>query len=86
MMHTMTSSADVPTFEEYAAVAWPSLYRYAYLLAGNHADAEDIAQQTLMKRELSWSRDQGLGLADGLSPPDAHQHLLVATASQRAPA
>ncbi|MFC4783935.1 SigE family RNA polymerase sigma factor [Nocardioides sp. MAHUQ-72] len=56
-MNTVTSSV-APTFEEYAASAWPSLYRYAYLLAGNHADAEDIAQQTLMKAYRSWSRVQ----------------------------
>jgi RNA polymerase sigma-70 factor (sigma-E family) len=56
MMHTVTSSADAPTFEEYAGAAWPSLYRYAYLLSGNHADAEDLAQQTLLKAYSSWSR------------------------------
>jgi RNA polymerase sigma-70 factor (sigma-E family) len=55
-MDTVTRSADAPTFEEYAGSAWPSLYRYAYLLAGNHADAEDIAQQTLEKAYRSWSR------------------------------
>ena len=55
-MDTVTSRADAPTFEEYAASAWPSLYRYAYLLAGNHADAEDIAQQTLVKAYRSWFR------------------------------
>jgi RNA polymerase sigma-70 factor (sigma-E family) len=55
-MNTVTRSADAPTFEEYAASAWTRLYRYAYLLAGNHADAEDIAQQTLMKAHRSWSR------------------------------
>ena len=49
MMYAVTSSADQSTFEEFAGTAWPSLYRYAYLLAGNHADAEDIAQQTLLK-------------------------------------
>ena len=43
-MYAMTSTTDAPTFEEYAGTAWPSLYRYAYLLAGNHADAEDLAQ------------------------------------------
>jgi len=58
MMHTVTSSATAPTFEEYAAATWPSLYRYAYLLAGNHADAEDVAQQTLMKAYASWARVQ----------------------------
>ena len=47
---------DTPTFEEYAAAAWPSLYRRAYLLSGNHADAEDLAQQTLIKTHGAWSR------------------------------
>ena len=47
---------DLPTFEEYAASAWPSLYRRAYLLSGNHADAEDLAQQTLIKIHASWAR------------------------------
>jgi RNA polymerase sigma-70 factor (sigma-E family) len=54
-MFTVTS-ATAPTFEEYAEVSWPSLYRYAYLLTGNHADAEDLAQQTLLKAYRSWSR------------------------------
>ncbi|RYP83823.1 SigE family RNA polymerase sigma factor [Nocardioides guangzhouensis] len=54
-MFTVTS-AQAPTFEEYAEVSWPSLYRYAYLLTGNHADAEDLAQQTLLKAYRSWSR------------------------------
>jgi RNA polymerase sigma-70 factor (sigma-E family) len=58
-MKTVTRSADSPTFEEYAASAWPRLYRYAYLLAGNHADAEDIAQQTLIRAYRSWSRVEG---------------------------
>lgn len=48
--------ADLATFEEYAAAAWPSLYRRAYLLTGNHADAEDLAQQTLIKVHRAWSR------------------------------
>jgi RNA polymerase sigma-70 factor (sigma-E family) len=53
---SVTKSPDAPTFEEYARGAWPSLYRYAYLLAGNHADAEDLAQQTLLKAHGAWSR------------------------------
>ncbi len=55
-MDTVTRSAETPTFEEYAGLAWPWLYRYAYLLAGNHADAEEVAQQTLLKAYQSWSR------------------------------
>src|SRR3954447_1117303 len=56
MNRTVTGSAGAPTFEEYAASAWPSLYRYAYLLTGNHADAEDLAQQTWVKAYRSWAR------------------------------
>ena len=54
----MISGTDtyVPSFEEYAAVAWSTLYRSAYLLAGNHADAEDLAQQTLIKAHRAWAR------------------------------
>ena len=53
------AQAHRPTFEEYAVVAWPSLYRHAYLLSGNHADAEDLAQQTLIKAHGAWSRVSG---------------------------
>lgn len=53
---TTIAHADTPTFEEYAAAAWPSLYRRAYLLSGNHADAEDLAQQTLIKAHGAWSQ------------------------------
>lgn len=45
-----------PSFEEYAAASWPSLYRNAYLLTGNHADAEDLAQQTLIKTHGAWAK------------------------------
>ena len=81
MMHSMTSSADAPTFEQYAGVAWPSLYRYAYLLSGNHADAEDIAQQTLVKAHKSWSR-----IKDSDSPTAYLRRMLTNTyLSQRRP-
>lgn len=58
-MNSVTNSAGAPTFEEYAAGAWPSLYRYAYLLTANHADAEDLAQQTLLKAYSSWAKVTG---------------------------
>lgn len=51
-----TTMSEAPTFEEYASAAWPTLYRSAYLLAGQHADAEDLAQQTLIKAHRSWSQ------------------------------
>lgn len=52
----MFTHVDTLTFEDYAAVAWPRLFRRAYLLAGNHADAEDLAQQTLIKVHGAWAR------------------------------
>ena len=54
-MPTITHT-HAPTFEEYAAASWPKLYRHAYLLSGNHADAEDLAQQTWIKTHGAWSR------------------------------
>ena len=58
------ADTETLTFEEYAAEAWPSLYRRAYLLAGNHADAEDLAQQTLIKTHGAWSRVRGSDVPD----------------------
>lgn len=54
-MKALTSDR-APTFEEYAAGAWPALYRYAYLLTGHHADAEDLAQQTLLNAHRQWAK------------------------------
>lgn len=53
-----TTAADVrpSSFDEYAAAVWPRLYRYAYLLTGQHADAEDLAQQTLVRTYQSWDK------------------------------
>ena len=57
MSSTTTKQAqEALAFEEYAAAAWPRLYRSSYLLAGNHADAEDLAQQTLLQAFRSWDR------------------------------
>jgi RNA polymerase sigma-70 factor (sigma-E family) len=53
---TAKPAQDALRFDEYAAAAWPGLYRSAYLLAGNHADAEDLAQQTLLQAYRSWAR------------------------------
>ena len=53
---TMKQPQGVPAFEEHAATAWPALYRSAYLLTGNHADAEDLAQQTLLQAYRAWDK------------------------------
>jgi len=48
--------STVATYEEYVAARWTALYRTAYLLTANHADAEDLAQAALVKAYLSWSK------------------------------
>ncbi len=53
---TTKQAQDAPPFQEYAASAWPWLYRCSYLLTGNHADAEDLAQQTLLQAYQSWAK------------------------------
>ncbi|WP_110182894.1 sigma factor [Nocardioides solisilvae] len=50
------TATQSPSFEEYVVASWSMLYRTAYLLAGNHADAEDLAQQTLIKVHGAWSK------------------------------
>jgi len=56
---TSTNVSDdpaAPTYEEYVAARWSALYRTAYLLTGTHADAEDLAQNTLVKAYRSWAK------------------------------
>ncbi|MCD4534447.1 SigE family RNA polymerase sigma factor [Nocardioides sp. cx-169] len=50
---TMERDAD---FAAYAAGRWTSLVRSAVLLGCAHADAEDLAQATLLKAWSSWPR------------------------------
>ena len=43
-------------FEEYAAARWPVLFRTALLLTGDAAEAEDLAQTTLVKVFAAWGK------------------------------
>jgi RNA polymerase sigma-70 factor (sigma-E family) len=43
-------------FEEYVAARRGALLRSAYLLVGNHADAEDLLQVTLVKAVGHWRK------------------------------
>ena len=43
-------------FSAYMAARQPSIYRTAYLLAGDHAGAEDLLQNAFAKLYLSWDR------------------------------
>lgn len=55
-------------FDTYAAARWPRLVRTAYLLTGDHHEAEDLVQSTLAKVFLGWSR------ISRLDEPDAYVH------------
>ena len=43
-------------FSAYLAARQPALYRTAYLLAGDHANAEDLLQDAFAKLYLSWDK------------------------------
>ncbi len=53
---TTRQAQHAPSFDEYAAAAWPWLYRCSYLLTGSHHDAEDLAQQTMLHAYRSWAK------------------------------
>lgn len=57
-----------PDFESYAAVRWSRLVRTAYLLTGDHHEAEDLVQTTLAKVYVGWARIRRL------DEPDAYLH------------
>ena len=52
-------------FSAYMAGRQPVLYRTAYLLAGDHASAEDLLQSAFAKLYLSWDRVRDRGALDG---------------------
>ncbi|GGM41261.1 SigE family RNA polymerase sigma factor [Dactylosporangium sucinum] len=47
---------DEEGFREFVRARLPRLSRAAYLLAGGHAQAEDLLQVTLIKAALAWPR------------------------------
>jgi RNA polymerase sigma-70 factor (sigma-E family) len=46
-------------FEAFVAARYDALLRTAYLLAGDHHDAEDLLQQSLVKAVGAWDRSVG---------------------------
>ena len=50
------SSGSDDGFDEFAAAAWPRLWRSAYLLTGDHHLAEDLAQTALVRTYAHWRR------------------------------
>ena len=59
----MSSQPTDADFAEFAAAAWRSLYRTAYLMVGNHAQAEDLVQTAMTNTYASWHRVRDLGAA-----------------------
>ena len=47
---------DEEGFREFVRARLPRLSRAAYLLAGGHAQAEDLLQATLIKAAMHWAR------------------------------
>lgn len=57
-----------PTDEEFAELVhacWASLYRTAYLMLGDAAEAEDLVQTALAKTYASWRRVRSVEAAPG---------------------
>ena len=48
------------TFEEFAAARMPGVLRFAAVLAGDRATAEDLAQEVLIRAYSRWVRIAGL--------------------------
>lgn len=60
----MLAADEDADFSTYAAHAWGRLYRRAFLLTGQHADAEDLAQQTLIRARRHWPKVASAGSPD----------------------
>lgn len=57
-----------PTDEEFAELVhacWASLYRTAYLMLGDAAEAEDLVQTALAKTYANWRRVRSIDAAPG---------------------
>jgi RNA polymerase sigma-70 factor (sigma-E family) len=63
-------------FTEFAHASWASLYRTAYLMLGDRADAEDLVQTALAKTYAAWPKVKDVNAAPGYA-----RTVLVNTAS-----
>lgn len=59
----MARGVDDEEFTELVHAVWPSLYRTAYLMLGEHQLAEDLVQTALAKTYASWHRVREPGAA-----------------------
>ncbi|MGW0661958.1 SigE family RNA polymerase sigma factor [Streptodolium elevatio] len=49
---------DAAAFHEFVRSQWPRLVRTAYLMTGDYAEAEDVAQTALARAGAAWRRIQ----------------------------
>ncbi|UPK74511.1 SigE family RNA polymerase sigma factor [Nocardioidaceae bacterium SCSIO 66511] len=59
-------------FDAFILAAWPRLFRTAYALTGNRADAEDMLQSAFAKAYANWRKVRRAG------SPEAYVHRIVA--------
>jgi len=52
-------------FTEFAHASWASLYRTAYLMLGDAAEAEDLVQTALAKTYAAWPKVKDVNAAPG---------------------
>jgi len=50
---------DLDRFERLYERSWPDVFRYAWLIARNHHDAEDIAAEAFRRALESWAAGRG---------------------------
>ncbi|ANH38839.1 RNA polymerase sigma-E factor [Nocardioides dokdonensis FR1436] len=61
----MTRPPTDAQFSEMVHASWPALYRTAYLLLGDAAEAEDLVQTALTKTYATWSKVRSVDAAPG---------------------
>jgi RNA polymerase sigma-70 factor (sigma-E family) len=76
MSHPSRRPPSDAEFTELVHGSWASLYRTAYLLLGDRAEAEDLVQTALAKTYAAWHRVRDLDAAPGYA-----RTVLVNTAS-----
>ena len=65
MPHSSRRPPSDAEFTELVHGSWASLYRTAYLLLGDRAEAEDLVQTALAKTYAAWPRVRDLEAAPG---------------------
>jgi RNA polymerase sigma-70 factor (sigma-E family) len=66
---------EAAQFHEFVQARWPRLVRTAYLLTGDHGEAEDLVQTALAKAYVAWTRVQAS------DSPDAYVRRILVNAN-----